>query len=171
MATHSSILPGESHGQRSLAGYSLWGRKNRTRLSDQVHRPDTQRVALGSGRSRKLTQCLALDSSVPSVNRASRIWLYPPGAIRETWVRSLGWEDPVEKGKATHSSILAWRITVHGVTDSRTQLSDFHFRQEPGPQAGRAAPSLAPCASSTALCNPTSPLAAPSPPPGDTHDA
>ena len=29
---------------------------------------------------------------------------------RETWVRSLGWEDPLEKGKATHSSILAWRI-------------------------------------------------------------
>ena len=31
-------------------------------------------------------------------------------AMRETWVRSLGWEDPLEKGKATHSSILAWRI-------------------------------------------------------------
>ena len=28
----------------------------------------------------------------------------------ETWVRSLGWEDPLEKEKATHSSILAWRI-------------------------------------------------------------
>ena len=31
-------------------------------------------------------------------------------AVRETWVQSLGWEDPLEKGKATHSSILAWRI-------------------------------------------------------------
>ena len=31
-------------------------------------------------------------------------------AMRETWVLSLGWEDPLEKGKATHSSILAWRI-------------------------------------------------------------
>ena len=31
-------------------------------------------------------------------------------AMRETWVASLGWEDPLEKGKATHSSILAWRI-------------------------------------------------------------
>ena len=30
--------------------------------------------------------------------------------MRETWVRFLGWEDPLEKGKATHSSILAWRI-------------------------------------------------------------
>ena len=33
-----------------------------------------------------------------------------PAAMRETWVRSLGWEDPLEKGKATHSTILAWRI-------------------------------------------------------------
>jgi len=33
-----------------------------------------------------------------------------PPAMWETWVRSLGWEDPLEKGKATHSSILAWRI-------------------------------------------------------------
>ena len=31
-------------------------------------------------------------------------------AMREAWVQSLGWEDPLEKGKATHSSILAWRI-------------------------------------------------------------
>jgi len=30
--------------------------------------------------------------------------------MRETWVRYLGWEDPLEKGKATRSSILAWRI-------------------------------------------------------------
>ena len=30
--------------------------------------------------------------------------------MRETWVRSLGWEDPLEKGRATHSDILAWRI-------------------------------------------------------------
>ena len=33
-----------------------------------------------------------------------------PPAMWETWVRSLGWEDPLEKGKAPHSSILAWRI-------------------------------------------------------------
>ena len=34
-----------------------------------------------------------------------------PPAMWETWVQSLGWEDPLEKGKATHSSILAWRIS------------------------------------------------------------
>ena len=47
-----------------------------------------------------------------------------PLAMWETWVRSLGWEDPLEKGKATHSRILAWRIPwtvlVHGVTESDT---------------------------------------------------
>ena len=32
-------------------------------------------------------------------------------AMRETWVRSLGWEDPVEEGVATHSGTLAWRIS------------------------------------------------------------
>ena len=33
-------------------------------------------------------------------------------AMRETWVRSLGWEDPLEEGMATDSSILAWRIPM-----------------------------------------------------------
>ena len=31
-------------------------------------------------------------------------------AVQETWVQSMGWEDPLEEGMATHSSILAWRI-------------------------------------------------------------
>ena len=56
-----------------------------------------------------------------------------PPATWETWVQSLGWKDSLEKGKATHSSILAWRIpmdrggwraTVHGVTKSQFTLSD-----------------------------------------------
>ena len=49
-------------------------------------------------------------------------------AMQETQVRSLGWEDPLEKGMATHSSILprefhgqgAWQATVHGFTKSQT---------------------------------------------------
>ena len=36
-----------------------------------------------------------------------------PPAMRETWVQSLGWEDPVEESIATHSSILAWRIPMN----------------------------------------------------------
>ena len=47
-------------------------------------------------------------------------------AMRETWVQSLGWEDPLEEGTATYSNILAWKIpmdrgaclaTVHGATE------------------------------------------------------
>jgi len=54
-------------------------------------------------------------------------------AIKETWVPSVGWEDPLEEGMATHSSVLAWRIpidrgvwcaTVHVVTKSWTRLSN-----------------------------------------------
>ena len=50
-------------------------------------------------------------------------------AMQETCVQSLGWEDPLEEGMATHSSVLGWRIakdrrawwtTVHGVTKSQT---------------------------------------------------
>ena len=53
-----------------------------------------------------------------------------PPAMWETWVPSLGWEDPLEEGKATppvfwpgefHNSV------VHGVAKSQTRLSDFHF--------------------------------------------
>ena len=51
-------------------------------------------------------------------------------ATQETWVQSLGWEDLLEKGMVTHSSILAWRIpwaekpSDFGVTRSWTQLSN-----------------------------------------------
>ena len=59
-------------------------------------------------------------------------------AMQETQVRFLGREDPLEKEMAIHSSTLAWKIpwmeepdklqaTVHGVTESRTRLSDFTF--------------------------------------------
>ena len=49
-------------------------------------------------------------------------------AMQETWVQSLGWEDPLKEGMATHSSTLAWKIpmdrgtwyaTIHDVTKSR----------------------------------------------------
>ena len=54
-------------------------------------------------------------------------------AVQETRVRSPGWEDPLEEGMATHSSILAWenpmdrgawRATVHGVAKSWTRLNN-----------------------------------------------
>ena len=54
-------------------------------------------------------------------------------AMQETWVQSLGWEDLLEEGIATHSNILAWKMpmdrgawwaTVHGAAKSWTCLSD-----------------------------------------------
>ena len=60
-----------------------------------------------------------------------------PPTMWETWVQSLGWEDPLEEGMATHSSILAWRIpmekgawqiTVHGVAElDTTELLSTHL--------------------------------------------
>ena len=66
-------------------------------------------------------------------SRVAQVVVKNPPAMRETWVRCLGWEDPLEECMATHSSILAWRIptdrgawwaTVHGVTKSQATLSD-----------------------------------------------
>ena len=71
-------------------------------------------------------------------------WGFPGGSdgkesacqCKRPGAQSLGQEDPLEKGLATHSNILAWRnsmdrgawqATGHGVTESRTQLSDFTF--------------------------------------------
>ena len=54
-----------------------------------------------------------------------------PPATWDTQVQFLGWEDPLEKGKATHSSISGLEnsmdYTVYGVTKSQTRLSNFHF--------------------------------------------
>ena len=55
--------------------------------------------------------------------------------VQETWVQSLGQEDPLEKEMATHSSTLAWKIPwterpgrlAHGIAKSRTLLNDFTF--------------------------------------------
>ena len=76
---------------------------------------------------------------------AQRIKRLP--AMQETWVRSLGREDPLEKGKATHSSTLArripwtgaWRATGHGAADTR--LSDFTVMFTLSPRGGGTEPS------------------------------
>ena len=61
-------------------------------------------------------------------------WVKNPPAMQEMLVGSLGWEDPLEEGVATHSSILAWRIptdrgawqaTVHGVTKGQMLLKQL----------------------------------------------
>ena len=100
----------------------------------------------------KESACNAGDpSSIPGLGRSAGERLgnpfqyslgFPGGSVKnvpatwETWVQSLAWEDPLKKGKATHSSILAWRIPWReepgrlqstGVAKSQTGLSNFHF--------------------------------------------
>ena len=75
-------MPGESHGQRSLAA--------------------TVRGVAESDRAESLTLSLWASLVAQAVKN-------PPAKL-ETWVPSLGWGDPLEKGKAAHSSMLAWRI-------------------------------------------------------------
>ena len=83
--------------------------------------PEGWEGGLGGTVSRGRDICIYITDS----HRASLIAqvVKNPPAMQETSVQSLGWEDPPEEGKATHSSILAWRIprtTVHGVAKSRT---------------------------------------------------
>ena len=75
---------------------------------------------------------LTTDSAPYGASLAAQMVKNPP-AMWETWVPSLEWEDPLEKGMATLSSILLWRIpidrgawwaTVHGVPKSWIGLSD-----------------------------------------------
>ena len=117
------FLPAECHGQRSLEGYGPQGHKE----SDTI---DRLSPALEGG----MLRC-SIRQDVKSL-RPKCVWaslvaqlVKNPPEVQETWVRFLGWEDPLEKGKATHTSLLAQRIPwrVHGVAKSRTRLTDFHF--------------------------------------------
>ena len=84
------FLPGKSHGQRSLVGYSLWWRKET---------------------AMRLTLSLFLDELRVLLRTslvAQTVKRLP--AVRETRVRSLGWEDPLEKEMAIHSRTIAWKI-------------------------------------------------------------
>ena len=81
------LLPGKFHGLRSLVGYSPWGCKE-------------------SDRTEQLNFQLSPDSRASLV--AQLVKNMP--AMQEAWVLFLGGEDHLEKRKAPHSSILAWRI-------------------------------------------------------------
>ena len=48
--------------------------------------------------------------NITSASFRSQFWGISTKPLQETWVQSLGWDDPLEKGMATHFSILAWRI-------------------------------------------------------------
>ena len=158
------FLPGEFHGQRSLAGYNPWGHKESDtterlsvrsisiwpslltfRLSAAPRQASFSRLLLSSHKVevsdhlcahlvkfyfyfalyRSVTLLLSVFTSKPRVLELRRgqtvdLWTHwaslvaelveHPPAMRETWVLSLAWEDPLETGMAIHSSILARRI-------------------------------------------------------------
>ena len=130
----SVFLPGESHGQRSLVGYNPWGHKELDTtdrltlwLYTHTHTHIFHSSGFPSSSVGKESACNSEDpSSIPGLGRSSGegigySLLYSwaslvaqlvknPPTMWETWVWSLGWEDTLEKGKATYSSILAWRI-------------------------------------------------------------
>ena len=57
-----------------------------------------------------------------------------PPARQETWARSLGWEDPLEEGMATHSSILAWRIPMDEEPGGLQPMGSQKVRHDMGSQ-------------------------------------
>ena len=89
---------------------------------------DTHTVQFSSVAQSCLTLCSCMDCSMPGFPAGSVV--KNPPTMQETWVRSLGQEDPLEKEMANHSSILAWKIpwmgrgawwaTIYGVTKSWT---------------------------------------------------
>ena len=109
-----------------MPSFSFWA-ASQASTHVYLHPPVLQNVLSADSSVGKETACSERDpGSIPGWGRstgegigyplwyswaslASQLVKNPP-AVWETWVRSLGWEDPLEKGKATHSSILAWRI-------------------------------------------------------------
>ena len=132
------LLPGKSHGWRSLVGCSPWGLEE-SDMTERLHFHFSLSCT-GDGNGNPL-QCSCLEnprdggawwaavygvaqsrtrlkqrSSSSSSNPLQYSWASLVAqlvknlpAMWETWVRSLGWEDPLEKGKNTHSIIVAWR--------------------------------------------------------------
>ena len=101
-ANGNPLQYGEAHGQRSLVGYSPWGHKE-SDTTEQLRFLSFD-IILQASRSKETSLVVQVVKHLPTV--------------RETQVRPLGREDPLEKQMATHSSTLAWRIP---------------WREEPGP--------------------------------------
>ena len=95
-------------GENSLqAGSSFWGFPGSSAGKESACNAGDPSSIPGSGRSSGEVIGYPLQYSWASL--VTQLVKNPP-AMWETWMRSLDWEDPLEKGKATHSSIPAWRI-------------------------------------------------------------
>ena len=87
---------------------------------------------MGGGREAQEGEDVCIPTANAWASPVAQVVKNPP-TVWEIWVLSLGWEDPLEDGMATHASILAWRIAMNGgawraavlrVAKSWTQLSD-----------------------------------------------
>ena len=114
-------FPGSSAGKESscnAGGLGLIPRLGRASLVAQLVKnpPAIQETPCipGSGRSAGEGISYPLQYSWASL-AAQTVKNLP--TMCKTWVLSLGWEDPLEKGRTTHSSILAWRIGLQKVTE------------------------------------------------------
>ena len=118
------FLSEKPHGQRSLVGYNPWGLKESdTTERLHFHGPDTALGFPDTSVGKESACNTGNPGLIPGLERSTGEGIdYPlhyswaslmaqlvknPPATWETWDRSLGWEDLLEKGKATHSSILA----------------------------------------------------------------
>ena len=124
MAPHSVLLPEKSHGRRSLVGCSPWGHTE----SDMTERLHFHFLlsCTGEGNGNPL-QCSCLENPRDGGAWWAAVYGVTQSRTRLKWLSSsssslianlerhqtisLGWEDPLEKGKATYSSIPAWRIS------------------------------------------------------------
>ena len=117
------LLPGKSHGWRRLVGYSPWSHEELD-MTEWLHFHFSL-LCIGERNGNPL-QCSCLENprdrgawwaavygvaqSRPRLNQLSSSSSRRPTCTSYNWVWSLGWDDPLEKGMATHSNILAWRI-------------------------------------------------------------
>ena len=103
----SEKTQGNGVGQRGLAWCSSWGHKE----SDMTEQLNSSK-GVPCQKERQRPNIVIFDKKLsqnPGVSLVAQMVLHLP-AVRETWARSLGREDPLEKEMATHSSTLAWKI-------------------------------------------------------------
>ena len=112
-----------------LSGYNhTWHiKKNFDWKKQSVFVGNTQQFWLLHRKSRQCLLLLLYDVSIANVASLIAQLVKNPPAMRETWVQSPGWEDLLEKGKATHSSILAWRIPWGRKELDTTEQLSIHF--------------------------------------------
>ena len=125
MATHSSILAGDIRDVVSIPGSGRspeGGNDNPFHyscLESPINKGAPRATGHGGYKESDATEQLGTHINIAILYKYVNIWaslvaqmVKNPPAMWETWVRSLGWEDPMEEGMATHSNILAWRTPM-----------------------------------------------------------